>query len=43
MDYEVLGFRAPAGMEGAPKYDAVPDKEFQSKVDVVAEGDRSPL
>jgi regulator of sigma E protease len=35
---EVLGFRAPAGMEGPPKYDAVPDKEFQSKVDVVASG-----
>ena len=35
---DILDFRPPAGMTDPPKYDAVPDKELQSKGDVVASG-----
>jgi regulator of sigma E protease len=35
---DILDFRGPAGMADPPKYDPVPDKEFQSKGDVVVSG-----
>ena len=35
---EILAFRPPPGMADPPKYDPVPEKEFQSKVDVIVSG-----